>query len=164
MSPTQIQLYKKGKTIYNKRPKTECDVFDILLSNDSLRMSFLKNFLRNLYTDIEEINMLRFKIETFMLETLGDNHLARSQYGLQHGTFLYVWTHLPVPNKYHHLSIFNKLVPYDIFFVRKGVDDKELRRLQKVCGAPYLMKRNLYESAKLPITDVHSLQCGKCAN
>lgn len=158
-----VRLYKRDGSLLSKPPKTGQGIltFDILC-NSSIKMIHLKYFLRSVYTDVEDLNNLRYNLENYIPELLGKDHLTKGP--LRSGTVLYVWTYLALPKSLQDkgpssFPIFNRLVPYEVFFCRQTLDPKQIKDIAKKFGSPFLMQRKLFDPCQLPIAEIHGIKC-----
>lgn len=176
--PVQITMYRRGNstTLTKKKPpkKKQCNEkivsFDVL-AYDTIEQKWLNKFLKSVIISIDELNKSRLSLEHFFVQKQLPVPAGRSLAGQaivptqSQTTIFYVWTYLDVPCSIvdgittSPLSIFNRLVPYDIFSVNSHVDDKTMKTILKYTGITSLQYRSLFEAHEYPIKNLYSIKC-----
>lgn len=152
-----MEIYKCDQKITTKKPRKSHIIFKFD-TNDSSSEKQMKSFVKDIITDVKELNFLRNDV-AFLIHDLYEtvpvyDHLGSD--GTIPGGFFYAWIWLPVTimsTAAKKEIIFKNVIPFDLFFLRKKLNVTECNKIIQVLKSDanvHIHYRQYNEQPKLP--------------
>lgn len=122
-----------------KKSKKKTLMFKV---DKSVKKASIELFIKSLVTDVRELNLLKNDISFFMNESYPQlNSSTQDDCKFKDGTIFFCWVAL---NK--------KIFPFDLFYLRKNLLPKEIKKVQKVLKNTdnYVFARKPFFNVNLP--------------